>query len=83
MPALWPLILVMSIGITLFIAWMILTSCLGEGARRHISGMSYNPREAIYDSNYMGAITSNGHGTWNQFEMQDMLGDHIEHSDSE
>ncbi|KAG4027635.1 hypothetical protein MFRU_028g00570 [Monilinia fructicola] len=83
MAALWPLILVMSIGITLFIAWMILTSCLGEGTRRRISGMSYNPREAIFDSNYLGAITSNGQGAWNQFEMENMLGDHIEHSDSD
>lgn len=62
---------------------MILTSCLGEGARRRIAGMSYNPREAIFDSNYMGAITSNGQGTWNQFEMEDVLGDRAGHFDSE
>lgn len=73
----------MTSPLTTDLAWMILTSCLGEGARRRISGMSYNPRDAIFDSNYMGAITSNGQGAWNQFEMNDMLGDHIQDSDSE
>jgi hypothetical protein len=34
-----------------------------------------NPRQALYDRSYMRAVTSNGIGAWNQFEMVDMLGD--------
>ena len=40
-----------------------------------VSGVSINPRQALFDRNYMRTITSSGQGTWNQIEMDDMLGD--------
>jgi hypothetical protein len=54
-------------------AWLILSSCLGDNFRLRFSNV--NPRQALYDRSYMRAVTSNGIGAWNQFEMVDMLGD--------
>ncbi|PQE10195.1 glutamine amidotransferase type 1 protein [Rutstroemia sp. NJR-2017a WRK4] len=65
------------------LGWMILTSCLGDSTRARISNISFNPRQATFDRNYMRTITSSGEGTWNQIEMDDMLGDNRRHSDDE
>jgi hypothetical protein len=56
-------------------AWLILSSCLGDGARLRIANVSFNPREALFNRNYLRTVTSSGQGTWNQIEMEDMLGD--------
>ena len=56
-------------------AWLIISSCLGDNFRMRFSGVSINPRQALFDRNYMRTVTSSGQGTWNQLEMHDMLGD--------
>jgi hypothetical protein len=55
-----------------FSGWLVLASYLGDSVRLRISNMAYNPRQAIFDTSYIRTVTSNGQGTWNQFEM-DML----------
>jgi hypothetical protein len=57
------------------IAWLILSSCLGDNFRLTFSNVSINPRQMLFDRNYLRTVTSSGHGTWNQIEMEDMLGD--------
>jgi hypothetical protein len=61
--------------LTVLAAWLILSSCLGDNLRFRIANVSFNPRQAIFDRNYMMTVTSSGQGTWNQIEMHDMLGD--------
>lgn len=75
MASIWLLFLLISVPIVLFIAWLVLSSCLGDSFRLRFANVSFNPRQAIFDRNYMRTVTSSGQGTWNQFEMADMLGD--------
>ena len=56
-------------------AWLAFSSCLGNGARGRFSHITINPRNALFDRNYLRTVTSNGQGTWNQIEMDDMLGE--------
>jgi len=57
------------------IAWLIVSSCMGDGFRARYSNVSINPRHVVFDRNYLRTVTSSGQGTWNQIEMDDMLGD--------
>ncbi|PSS10829.1 hypothetical protein M430DRAFT_53371 [Amorphotheca resinae ATCC 22711] len=75
MASLWLLVPLLAIPLVLFVAWLILSSCLGDSFRLRFSNVTVNPRQAIFDRNYMRSVTSSGQGTWNQFEMTDMLGD--------
>ncbi|XMA18068.1 hypothetical protein WAI453_010859 [Rhynchosporium graminicola] len=75
MAYIWLLVILIAIPITLFIAWLIVSSCLGDSFRLRVSNVSFNPRLALFDRNYVHTVTSNGHGTWNQIEMDDMLGE--------
>ncbi|CZR63177.1 uncharacterized protein PAC_13074 [Phialocephala subalpina] len=75
MASLWLLALLITVPLVLFIAWLAVSSCLGDNFRARVSGMSINPRHALFDRNYLRTVTSNGHGTWNQIEMDDMLGE--------
>lgn len=75
MASLWLLALLISVPLVLFVAWLILSSCLGDNFRLTFSNVSINPRQMLFDRNYLRAVTSSGHGTWNQIEMEDMLGD--------
>ncbi|TVY13414.1 hypothetical protein LARI1_G007807 [Lachnellula arida] len=77
MPSLILLAVLISVPLVLFIgmSWLILSSCLGDDIRLRISGISMNPREALFDRNYLRGVTSNGQGTWNQIEMDEMLGE--------
>lgn len=60
---------------SIHIAWLILSSCLGDSFRLRVSGTSINPRQALFDRNYLRTVTSSGVGGWNQIEMEDMLGE--------
>ncbi|KAH8794992.1 hypothetical protein F5882DRAFT_40138 [Hyaloscypha sp. PMI_1271] len=75
MASLWLLALLITVPLVLFIAWLIVSSCLGDNFRLTFSNVSINPRQALFDRNYLRTVTSSGHGTWNQIEMEDMLGD--------
>ncbi|CAG8954771.1 hypothetical protein HYFRA_00004696 [Hymenoscyphus fraxineus] len=65
MASLLLLALMISVPMILFIGWLLLSSCLGDNTRARLR----------FDRNYMRTITSSGQGTWNQIEMEDMLGD--------
>ncbi|CAL3962628.1 unnamed protein product [Diplocarpon coronariae] len=75
MASLWILILLIIVLLTLLILWLILPSCLGESFRMRVSNVSINPPRALFGRDYLRTITSNGQGTWNQIEMDDMLGE--------
>lgn len=75
MSELWLLALLIAVPLVLFIAWLIVSSCLGDNVRLRFSNVSVNPRQALFGRNYMRTVTSNGLGTWNQIEMDDMLGE--------
>ncbi|KAG4437534.1 hypothetical protein IFR05_006968 [Cadophora sp. M221] len=75
MASLWLLALLISVPLALFVAWLIVSSCLGDSFRMRISNVSINPRRALFDRNYLRTVTSDGHGSWNQIEMDDMLGE--------
>ena len=64
----------LSIDWSVCTAWLILSSCLGDDFRSRISSGSFDLRRALFDHNYLRTVTSNGEGTWNQIEMNDMLG---------
>lgn len=80
MASLWILAIILFIILVLFIAWMALSSCLGDNFRNQITNAFSNPRQAIYDHRYMRTVTSSGQGNWNQIEMDDMLGDNLDSS---
>lgn len=69
------LAVLISVPLVLFVAWLILSSCLGDSFRLRVSNTAIHPRRALFDRNYLRSVTSNGQGTWNQIEMDDMLGE--------
>ncbi|KAL2070344.1 hypothetical protein VTL71DRAFT_13370 [Oculimacula yallundae] len=75
MASLWILVILIAIPLALFVAWLIVSSCLGDSFRMRVSNVSINPRRALFDRNYLQTVTSNGQGSWNQIEMDDMLGE--------
>ncbi|KAI9053146.1 hypothetical protein LZ554_003412 [Drepanopeziza brunnea f. sp. 'monogermtubi'] len=75
MASLWPLVLFIVVVLVLFVAWLIISSCVGDSFRLRVSNISINPRQALFDRNYLRTVTSSGQGTWNQIEMDDMLGE--------
>ncbi len=40
-----------------------------------MSNVAIHPRQALFDRNYLRSVSANGQGTWNQIEMDDMLGE--------
>ncbi|KAJ5042474.1 uncharacterized protein L3040_005018 [Drepanopeziza brunnea f. sp. 'multigermtubi'] len=75
MASLWPLAIFIVVVLMLFVAWLIVSSCVGDSFRLRVSNISINPRQALFDRNYLRTVTSSGQGTWNQIEMDDMLGE--------
>jgi hypothetical protein len=55
-----------------FLAYLALSSCLGDGFRARVSGITINPRYASFGRSY-GRNVGAGVGGWEQIEMQDML----------
>jgi len=64
-----------SYRLTLSLAWLILSFCVGDSFRFRMSNLTIHPRQALFDRNYLRSVASNGQGTWNQIEMDDMLGE--------
>ena len=63
------------------LAFLAASSCMGEGFRARIAGVTFNPRNASFGRNYTRGFGSGaGSAGWEQIEMEDMLG---EDSDSE
>ncbi|MCJ1251847.1 hypothetical protein MMC30_009085 [Trapelia coarctata] len=58
--------------LALFIAYLALSSCLGDSFRARIAGFPINPRRAVYDQNYLRTMT-NPSTMSEQIELQDIL----------
>ncbi|KAG5304802.1 hypothetical protein I7I50_05007 [Histoplasma capsulatum G186AR] len=67
----------------LLIAFLALTSCLGESFRARIAGFSINPREAAYGRSYLRTMTNSGSAMSEQIELDDMLRDRGDTYDSD
>lgn len=72
MDLLWLLLLLLLMPLTLFVGYLILSSCLGDSFRARIAGFSIDPRGA-YDENYLRTMTNSGHGMSEQIELEDMM----------
>ncbi|KAF2873446.1 hypothetical protein BDV95DRAFT_489508 [Massariosphaeria phaeospora] len=67
--------LVLFFPLCLFVAFLAVSSCLGDSFRARVSGISFNPRHAVYGRNYARGLGSGAAtGGWEQIEMEDMLG---------
>lgn len=55
------------------LAWLALSSCLGDDVRRRLFNLDLDPRRAIYDRHYMRTI--NGSALSEQIELQDTMED--------
>jgi hypothetical protein len=76
------LTLLFFIPLLFFIAFLALSSCMGDGFRARFAGMSFNPRHASFGRNYTRGFGSGaGSAGWEQIEMEDMLGEDSEEED--
>ena len=55
-------------------AWLTLSSCLGDGVRARIAGVTVTPRHGSYGRSYVRNMHSGaGQAGWEQIEMEDMM----------
>ncbi len=57
------------------LAFLALSSCLGDDFRARLSGIKLDHRRAAFDRGYLRNLSSGGQGPWEQVEMEDMLDD--------
>ncbi|KAL2221903.1 hypothetical protein M432DRAFT_636573 [Thermoascus aurantiacus ATCC 26904] len=59
----------------LFIAFLALSSCLGDGFRARLAGFTIRPRIDAYDRHYLRTMTNGGSGSAmsEQIELENML----------
>ncbi|KKZ63665.1 hypothetical protein EMCG_02033 [[Emmonsia] crescens] len=69
--------------ILLLIAFLALSSCLGDSFRARIAGFSINPREGVYDRSYLRTMTNSSSAMSEQIELEDMLRDRVDDYDSD
>jgi hypothetical protein len=63
----------------LWLAFLAVSSCMGDRLRARVAGISFNPSIRTFGRNYgRGLGSGSGAGGWEQIEMEDMMG-----SDSE
>lgn len=67
----------------LWVAFLALSSCLGDGFRARVSGFSLNPRHGSYDHTYFRTMTNPGPGSSEHIEMETMLNDRHLHVDDD
>ncbi|KAA6407700.1 MAG: hypothetical protein FRX48_08538 [Lasallia pustulata] len=72
------LALLISLPILLFVAYLAISSCLGDRFRARISGFTLNPRHAVYDRSYLRTMTNSGPALSEQIEMHDIMNDNID-----
>ncbi|PGG95264.1 hypothetical protein AJ79_10153 [Helicocarpus griseus UAMH5409] len=77
MSALWFLSLLLLGPILLFLTFLALSSCLGDGFRARLAGV--NPREAAYGRSYLRTMTNSGSAMSEQIELEDMLRDRVDY----
>ncbi|PGH05539.1 hypothetical protein GX51_02878 [Blastomyces parvus] len=83
MNVIWLLSLLLLGPFLLLLAFLALTSCLGDSFRARIAGFSINPRDAIYDRSYLRTMTNSGSAMSEQIELEDMLRDRTDGYDSD
>ncbi|OAX83319.1 hypothetical protein ACJ72_02319 [Emergomyces africanus] len=83
MNVIWLLSLLLLGPILLLIAFLVLTSCLGDNFRARIAGFSVNPREGAYGRSYLRTMTNSGSAMSEQIELEDMLRDRADDYDSD
>ncbi|KAI8942668.1 hypothetical protein NX059_000718 [Plenodomus lindquistii] len=67
------------IPLLLFLAFLAASSCMGDGFRARVAGMTFNPRHASFGRNYTRGFGSGASSAgWEQIEMEDMLGEDSE-----
>jgi len=70
------LILLLGVPFLFFLAFLALSSCLGNDFRARVAGITFNPRHASYGRSYARGLRGGvGSGGWEQIEMEDMLGE--------
>jgi hypothetical protein len=72
------LTLLFFIPFALFLAFLALSSCLGDRFRAR---MSSTPQHASFGRSYVAGLAGAGHAGWEQIEMEDVLADHSAHHD--
>ena len=71
--------LLLFIPFLLFLAFLAASSCMGDGFRARVAGVTFNPRNASFGRNYTRGFGSGaGSAGWEQIEMEDMLGEDSE-----
>ncbi|KAL2003408.1 hypothetical protein VTN02DRAFT_3918 [Thermoascus thermophilus] len=59
--------------LVLFIAFLALSSCLGDRFRARLAGFTVRPRIDAYDRNYLRTMTNSGSAMSEQIELENML----------
>jgi hypothetical protein len=83
MNILFLLSLLFLLPLLLFLAWLALSSCLGDRFRARVSAAgvpitfnTFNPRNTSFGRSYARGMGSGaGQAGWEQIEMEDMLGE--------
>jgi hypothetical protein len=70
-------ILIAGVQSNLRIAWLALSSCLGDRFRARVSNITLSPRQAIFERNYLRTFSSGGQTSWEHIEMEAMLEDNV------
>ncbi|KAF2143724.1 uncharacterized protein K452DRAFT_224199 [Aplosporella prunicola CBS 121167] len=77
------LVLVFFIPLVFFIAWLAVSSCLGDNFRARIAGVSVNSRHPSFGRSYARTLGSGAaQSGWEQIEMEDMF-DHTHEEDDD
>ncbi|OCL15280.1 hypothetical protein AOQ84DRAFT_279300 [Glonium stellatum] len=67
--------LLLFLPLLLFVAYLALSSCLGDNFRARFSGITIHSRHASFGRSYARSMGSGaGQAGWEQIEMEDMLG---------
>ncbi|KAL2006260.1 hypothetical protein VTN00DRAFT_9914 [Thermoascus crustaceus] len=59
--------------LVLFVAFLALSSCLGDSFRARLAGFAVRPRIDAYDRNYLRTMTNSGSAMSEQIELENML----------
>lgn len=72
------------VPILLFIAWLAVSSCMGDRFRARVSGITFMPRTTSFGRSYVrGLMAGSGSAGWEQIEMEDMMGEDEDDDDDE
>ncbi|KAF9739403.1 hypothetical protein PMIN06_008250 [Paraphaeosphaeria minitans] len=68
------LFLLLGVPFLFFLAFLALSSCLGNDFRARVAGITFNPRHASYNSAYARNLQGGaGSGGWEGIEMDELL----------